>query len=106
MGNINVQSQFDLALAIVKDKACEEIARNFRESYTSLLEAEVESRRIKKRSLILSMAKLKNALYNFEMTYALVKKDCGTIDGVDSYISDLKKKIRELSALKNRPLSE
>lgn len=94
-----------LVLAAIKDKIKEETAENFRQSYTLLLEAEVKARRAKVQAQILEMAKLRIALEKFEKTYNQIKEQCGSIESVDNYLSDIRKRIQSISVVKNKPLS-
>lgn len=93
-----------LALAAIKDKIKEETAESFRLKYTELLEAEVQARRTKVQAQILEMAKLRIALEKFEKTYNLVREQCGSIETVDNYLSDIRKRIKTISVTKNKPL--
>ena len=50
------------------------------------------------------MAKLRIALEKFEKTYNLVREQCGNIESVDNYLSDIRKRIQSISVAKNKPL--
>lgn len=93
-----------LALAAIKDKVREESAEKFRQSYTILLETEVQVRRAKAQVLILEMSKLRIELAKFEKTYSMIKKECGNIESVDNYLSGIRKRIRVISENKNKSL--
>lgn len=93
-----------LALAAIKDKIKEETVEKFRLNYTQLLETEVQVRRAKVQAQILEMAKLRIALEKFEKTYNLVREQCGNIESVDNYLSDIRKRIQSISVAKNKPL--
>ncbi len=93
-----------LALAAIKDKVKEETAEEFRKSYSKLLETEVQARRAKVQAQILEMSKLRIELSKFEATYNQIKSQCGTIESVEKYISEIKKRIRLISESKNKPL--
>ena len=93
-----------LALAAIKDKIKEETAESFRLKYTELLEADVQARRAKVQVQILEMSKLRIALVKFEKTYNLVREQCGSIESVDNYLSDIRKRILTISVAKNKPL--
>lgn len=97
-------SVFSLALAAIKDKVRQETAEEFRNSFIKILETEAETRRVKVQADILEMAKLRIELSKFEGTYNLVKSQCGTIESVENYISKIRKRIKEISVKKNRPL--
>ena len=84
MSNLDYLS---LALAAIKDKVKQDIAEEFRESYTKLLETEVQARRTK-----------------FEVTYNEIKCQCGTIESVENKILEIRKRIRLISENKNKPL--
>jgi len=93
-----------LALAAIKDKISEESAEEFRNSYTKLLETEAQSRREKVQANIIEMAKLRLELSKFKETYEKLKTLCGSIENVDDCISDIEKRIKLISANKNKPL--
>lgn len=93
-----------LALAAIKDKIKEETVEKFRLNYTQLLETEVQVRRAKVQAQILEMSKLRIALEKFEKTYNLVREQCGNIESVDNYLSDIRKRIQSISVAKNKPL--
>ena len=93
-----------IALAFIKDRVRKELAEKFRQNYTQLLETEVQARRAKVQAQILEMAKLRIELEKFEKTYDLIKKECGNIESVDNYLSNIRKRIRRISAEKNKPL--
>ena len=93
-----------LALAAIKDKVRQEIAEEFRESYTKLLETEAQTRRAKVQADILEMSKLSIELSKFEQTYNQIKSQCGTIESVENYILEIRKRIRLISENKNKPL--
>jgi len=93
-----------LALAAIKDKISEESAEVFRNSYTKLLETEAQSRREKVQANIIEMAKLRLELSKFKETYEKLKTLCGSIENVDDCISDIEKRIKLISANKNKPL--
>ncbi len=100
-------SSFDyvsLALAAIKDKVKQEMAEEFRKSYTKLLETEVQSRRSKVQADILEMNQLRIVLSKFEETYNQVKSQCGAIESVENNISAIKKRIMIISEIKNKPL--
>lgn len=92
------------ALAVLRDRVREETAKQFCDAYTKLLETEVHTRRTKTQALILEMSKLKNELLKFEATYEHVKNEYGNIESVDKYILEVKKRIRQISSVKNRPI--
>ena len=93
-----------LALAAIKDKIKEETVEKFRLNYTQLLETEVQVRRAKVQAQILEMSKLRIALEKFEKTYNLVREQCGNIESVDNYLSDIRKRIQSISVAKNKPI--
>ena len=94
-----------LALAAIKDKVKQEIAEEFRESYTKLLETEVQARRAKVKAQILEMNQLSIALWKFENTYNnQIKSQCGTIESVENCILGIRKRIKIISENKNKPL--
>ena len=93
-----------LALAAIKDKIKVETVEKFRLNYTQLLETEVQVRRAKVQAQILEMSKLRIALEKFEKTYNLVREQCGNIESVDNYLSDIRKRIQSISVAKNKPL--
>lgn len=93
-----------LALAVIKDKVRQETAEEFRESYTKLLETEAQTRRSKVQADILEMSKLSIELSKFEQTYNQIKSQCGTIESVENYILEIRKRIRLISENKNKPL--
>lgn len=93
-----------LVLAEIKDKVRQEISDDFCESYTCLLESEAQARRMKVQTDIVEMAKLRIALSKFETAYNKVKCQCGTIDSVEKYISEIRKRISRISLKKNKPL--
>ena len=93
-----------LALAAIKDKVKQDIAEEFRESYTKLLETEVQARRTKVQADILEMSKLSIELSKFEVTYNEIKCQCGTIESVENKILEIRKRIRLISENKNKPL--
>lgn len=102
MSNLDYVS---LALAEIKDKVKQDIAEKFRDSYTKLLETEVQARRTKVQADILEMSKLRIELSKFEVTYNKVKCQCGSIESVEGYILEIKKRIRLISEKKNKPLN-
>jgi hypothetical protein len=93
-----------LALAAIKDKVRQETAEEFRKSYTKLLETEAQTRRSKVQADILEMSKLSIELSKFEQTYNQIKSQCGTIESVENYILEIRKRIRLISENKNKPL--
>lgn len=100
-------SDFDcvsLALAAIKDKVKQEAAEKFGKSYTKLLETEAQARRATTQTQILEMSKLRIELSKFEIVYCNVKSQCGNIESVDTYISEIKKRIKFISENKNKPL--
>ena len=102
MSNIDYVS---LAFAAIKDKVKQEIAEEFRKSYTKLLETEAQARRTKVQADILEMSKLRIELSKFEVTYNKIKCQCGTIESVENYILDIRKRIMLISENKNKPLN-
>ncbi len=93
-----------LALAAIKDKVRQETAEEFRKGYTKLLETEAQTRRSKVQADILEMSKLSIELSKFEQTYNQIKSQCGTIESVENYILEIRKRIRLISENKNKPL--
>ena len=59
------------------------------------------SRRQKTHALITQMAKLNIALTQFEFTYNQIKDSIGSIETVETYISDIKFQIKKISYEKN-----
>ena len=94
-----------LALAAIKDKVRKETAEKFRQSFTLLLETEANARRAKVQAQILEMSRLRIELEKFEKTYVQIKEQCGNIESVDTYLSEIKKSIRQISINKNKPLT-
>ena len=51
------------------------------------------------------MAKLKNELFKFKLTYSKICGTCGNVEAVDNYLRGVEKKIKLLSYKKNHGLS-
>ena len=94
-----------LLLAAIKDRVRKEMVEKFLQSYTQLLETEAKVRRTKVQTQILEMSKLRIELEKFERTYHLIKEQCGNIESVENYLSDIRKRIKYISAAKNKPLN-
>lgn len=94
----------ELAVAIYKDKVQRELIEKFRVESRRLLEADAEARRSKARENILAMAKLKNELFKFKLTYSMICGICGNIEAVDNYLRSVEKKVKLLSYKKNHGL--
>lgn len=95
----------ELAVAIYKDKIQRELLEKFRVESCRLLEADAEARRVKAREDILAMAKLKNELSKFKLTYSKICGTCGNVEAVDNYLRGIEKKVKLLSYKKNHGLS-
>lgn len=94
-----------IAIAIYKDKVQRDLLEKFRVESCRLLEADAEARRTKTREDILAMAKLKNELFKFKLTYSKICGTCGNVEAVDNYLRGVEKKIKLLSYKKNHGLS-
>ena len=88
----------ELAVAFYKDKVQRELLEKFRVESCRLLEADAEARRTKTREDILAMAKLKNELFKFKLTYSKICGICGNVEAVDNYLRGIEKKDNGLSA--------
>ena len=95
----------ELAVAIYKDNVQRELIEKFRVESRRLLEADAEARRSKARENILAMAKLKNELCKFKLTYSKICGTCGNVEAVDNYLRGIEKKVKLLSYKKNHGLS-
>ena len=94
-----------LLLAAIKDRVRKEMVEKILQSYTQLLETEAKVRRTKVQTQILEMSKLRIELEKFERTYHLIKEQCGNIESVENYLSDIRKRIKYISVAKNKPLN-
>ena len=94
-----------LASAAIKDRVRKEMEEKFLQGYTQLLETEAKVRRTKVQAQILEMSKLRIELEKFEKIYHLIKEQCGNIESVDNYLSDIRKRIKYISVAKNKPLN-
>lgn len=90
-----------LALAFYKDRIQGETIARFHSEFDKLLEAETDARRLKARSLVLHLAKLKNTLQQFEWTYNRIREKVGGVEAVDEYIKKIKVEIKKISYDKN-----
>lgn len=95
------QDVINLAVAVWKDRVEATELERLRQASTNLLVAEADAKRIKKQGIILDMSRLQTSLRVFCKTYQKMAEKYGVVPGVDSYIRDMQKKIRELSDIKN-----
>lgn len=90
-----------LITAAYKDKVERKTFDDLRVGMNELLAADVASRREKAAADIIQMANFNIALKKFEVTYYKIKEEYGTVNAIEDYITDIRRRIKVLSYKKN-----
>lgn len=99
---MNYSDVAKIILAYYKDKVQADMLNKLQSEYQKFLEADAESRRQKKRGLILNMVDLKISLEKFKSTYSIIKQKSGPIPALEQKIRQTEFQIREYSYQKNK----
>jgi hypothetical protein len=90
--------------AIGKDRVRDNMIESIKVAHKELLQCEADSRRKKSSELVKQMVKLDMAIQEFEINYdsLKIKANINSIEAIDEYIADIKKRKRALSNEKRR----
>lgn len=95
---LNFPDIVTLLVSIKKDSEREVAINKIKVAHTELLKADVTSRRMKSKDIIMEMYKIDKALREFEIHYDIFKEvtSADEIETIEKYIKDVKKYRKEL----------
>ncbi len=100
----NLLNIIKLLSAIKKDSEREAAIEKIKTAQRQLLKSEVDSRRMKSTEIIMQLARIDNAIEDFETNYIILKesKCVGELEAINAYLRDLKKYRMKLAKEKKK----